>query len=439
MKMPCAARGVCAALLVLLLGGCLKPPPPPGIIPVQFYLSSWGTDDKVRVASVLAEFERENPDIKVDLICITPTSYNERMQTLMVGGVVPDVMTVDPNVYYEWADRGLLEDVTGLMDGAAREQKMHFMPIVSDELSYRGRYYAVPYMMCGVILQLNLDLFRKGGVPIPPAKDITWDWIAQTAPKLSRRAGTKTAPSEFFFTMPDMTSLLFTFGAKIFDDPANPHKVLVDSQEAAAMCGFVRGLGATKAVISRAEMMTTSNTTVEQMFARGQAPARIHGLWDRPGLYGIPAGFNWDVRPFPAGPHGERITANGAYMLGIPPNAGHPEAARRLLRFFLSPRGINIICRTWEYIPVFREMLDHPGPLPPDVPPSWRYYVDTMESGACRFPVNGPGVAQLRRIIDSRLEQVSAEPDVPIPVILKTLEDEIYRWLDDEKQNGFYR
>jgi len=421
----------------LFLGGCLKPPPPPGVTPLDFYLMSWGTDDKTRSLEMIAAFEEENPDIKVNLVTINPTAYNERMQTLMVGGVVPDVMSTDPNVYYEWADRGLLADVTDIMDGAAREQKMHFMPIVSDELDYHGRYYAVPFNMCGVILQLNLDLFRQGGVPIPPVKDITWDWILRVAPKLSRRAGNPNAPSEWFFTMPDMTSLLFTFGGRVFDDPHNPRKVLVDSPEAAEMCRYVRALSATKAVLSRAQMVNSSNTAVEQLFGRRQAPARIHGLWDRPGLYGIPIGFDFDVRPFPAGPTGLRITANGAFMLGIPPKARHAEAARRFLRFYLSPRGIRINCRTGEYLPLFREMLSSIK-MPPDVPPSWRYYIGTMEEGACVFPVNGPGVAELRRIIDGRLGQLTAEPDVPIPVVLKTLEDEIYRWLDDQKRNGFY-
>ena len=113
-------------------------------------------------------------------------------------------------------------------------------------------------------------------------------------------------------------------------------------------------------------------------------------------------------------------------------------AAKRFLRFYLSPEGVKINCSTGDFMPLFREMLDQPGILPPPDCPGRHYYFDTMESGRCRFPVHGPGLAELRRIIDSRLGQVTTEPNVPIPVILKTLETEIYRWLANEKQEGFY-
>jgi multiple sugar transport system substrate-binding protein len=239
--------------------------------------------------------------------------------------------------------------------------------------------------------------------------------------------------------MPDMTSLLFTFGGKIFDDDQNPTKVLVRSPEAEEMCRFVRRFVATKAVISRAETTTASNVGFVTLFLRGLNAARIHGLWTRPGQYGTPAGFDWDVAPFPAGPHGRRVTANGAYMLGISPHSNNVAAARRFLRFYLTPRGIEINDRTGDFMPLFREMRNWPGIVPPPDPRHRQYYFDTMEKGMCCFPVHGPGVAELRGIIDSRLDQVSAEPDTPIPVILQTLEDEIYRWLAREKEDGFYR
>ena len=422
----------------LLLGGCLRPPPPPGTTRVQLYFMGWPTDVREN-QPMLDEFERENPGIKVDVTLVNSGNYSERMQTLIVGGIIPDVMSVDINNYYEWADRGMLADVTGVMEGAARDQKMTFMPIVPEQLLYHGRYYAVPYNMCGVILQVNLDIFRRGGVAIPPPEGVTWDWIAQVAPRLARRAGNPDAPAEVFCSMPDMASLLFTFGARIFDDDQNPHRVLVRSPEAEEMCRFVRKLVATRAVISRAEITTGSNLTMENLFAGGQAAARIMGLWARPDLFGVPAGFAWDALPFPAGPHGARVTANGAYLLGINPKSRNLDAARRLVRFYLSPRGVIINGRHGDYVPLFREMTKWPEAMPGKDPVHRQYFVDTLESGMCRFPVHGPGVAELRRVIDSRLDQVSAEPDMPIPVILKTLEGEIYRWLEREKEDGFYR
>lgn len=432
------ARTLLLALFCALAGGCLKPPPPPGVTRLQFFLMGWPPDSWLE-KDMIAEFERENPGIKVDLTLVNPNSYSERMQTLIVGGIVPDVMFVDINNYYEWADRGMLVDTTDIMEAAAREQRMTYMPIVPEELLYHGRYFAVPYDMCGVILQINRDIFRKGGVDIPPAAGVTWDWVYRVAPKLSRRSGNPGAPGEFFCSMPDMASLLFTFGGEVFDDDRNPHKVLVRSPQVEEMCRYVRKLVATRAVLSRSEATTGSNMSMQTLYIRGQDAARIHGLWAKPGQYGVPVGFDWDVLPFPSGPGGRRVTANGAYLLGISSRSRQIDAARKFLRFYLSPRGIAIHTGTGAFSPVFRELLARPPGAPPPDPVHLRYYNDTMESGMCRLPVRGPGVAELRRIIDGRLDQVSSEPDVPIPVILKTLEGEIYRWLEREKEDGFYQ
>ncbi len=431
------SRFLSVAMLCALGAGCTRSPDP-GVTVLQFYL--WGGGPVADLEQrAIARFESENPGIRVEL---TPVSgaYNEKMQTLIVGGVMPDIMTVDVNAYYEWADRGLLMDVTDLMAAAQREQHLTFMPIVPQDLLYNGRYYVVPYGVSGVIPQVNLELLARGHVTIPPPAGVTWAWVEQWAPRLSRLSGHPEAPAEFFGAMPDMTSMLFTFGGRVFDDSRHPAKVLVNSPEAEEMCRYVRRVVGARGLLSRAETTKASDEgTPYGMFSTGQAVMYIMGIWGHPGSQ-EPATFAWDVIPFPAGPRGDRVTAAGAQLLAISARTKHAEAARRFLRFYLSRENIMLHVRTGNYMPVYREMMDDPAVrAAPGYPRSVQYFFDTLEAGRSRLPVNGPGLGELRRIIDSRLGQLTAEPDVPIPVILQTLEDEIYRWLAREKQKGFYR
>ncbi len=72
-----------AALALLGLAGCLKPPPPGGVR-LSYYL--WG--DGVMAEHerrVIADFERENPGITIELTSVIG-NYNEKMQALIVGG-----------------------------------------------------------------------------------------------------------------------------------------------------------------------------------------------------------------------------------------------------------------------------------------------------------------------------------------------------------------
>lgn len=424
-------------LLVLGLAGCVKPPPKGGVR-LEYYL--WGEGVQAQCErKLLDEFERENPDIQVELTTVTG-NYNEKMQALIVGGILPDVMSVDINAYYEWADRGILLDTTDLMAASEREQGLTFMPIVPQQLRYRDRYYCVPNGMCGVIPELNVAVFERAGVPLPTPEEFTWEWVARHIPKFSRRAGYPNAPAEVIGSIPDMTSLLQSFGGRIFDDPRHPRRVLVNSPEALQMAEFVRRITATRGLVSRAEATTSSNWGTDwDMFLRGQMVWFVMGIWATPRAWGESTDTRWEVRPFPAGPTGLRITANGAQLMGGGAKTKHPAETKRLLRFMLSEQAIKLRVATGAFMPLYRELLGREGFVSPNWPVSMPYFYETMELDRSQLPVYGPGVGQLRRIIDSRLSQLAGDRDRPAEEILQVLEDEIYRWLDRQKLNGFYR
>jgi len=425
------------ALLGLGLAGCLKPPPPGGVR-LSYYL--WG--DGVMAEHerrVIADFERENPGITIELTTVIG-NYNEKMQALIVGGILPDVMSVDINAYYEWSDRGILLDASDVMAAAEREEHLTFMPIVGEQLAYRGRYYCVPNGMCGVVPELNVDVFRRGGLPLPTAEELTWEWVARMAPRLARRAGNPGAPAEILGSVPDMTSMLLTFGGRVFDDQRNPRKILVNSPEAVAMCQYVRRLIATRGMMSRSDVTTSSNWGTEwEMFLHGQTAWFTLGIWATPRAWGEPSDVQWEVRPFPAGPTGLRITANGAQLTGSSAATKHPAEAKRFLRYLVSPRAIRLRVATGAFLPIYRELQGRPEYLSPNWPESVKYFYETMEAGRSQLPVYGPGVEELRRIMDSRLSQVATDSSLPIEQGLRLLEDDIQRWLDRQKAKGFYR
>lgn len=433
---PVMMRAFLLIICCFVCASCVRQPPE-GVIRLHFYL--WGEGviaDTERL--IIADFERENPDIKIELTTVIG-SYNEKMQALIVGGIVPDVMSVDINAYYEWADRGLLLDVTDLLAQAEREEGMTLMPVFREQLPYRGRSYAVPYGLSGVIPQINLDVFEKAGVPVPAVEDFTWEWVAAHAHQLARRAGSTQSPAEIIGSMPDMMSLLLTFGGKIFDDDHNPTKVLINSPETVRMAEFSRRLLATKAMLSRSEVTTSSNWGTEwEMYLQGRTAWFIHGIWQTPTAWHQKHPVRWGALPFPAGPTGLRVTTNGAQLLGASATGKHPEAVKRFLRHYLKPRSIATHTATGSFMPLYRELLGKPGFTDPTWPESVKYYFETMEAGKSMLPVYGPGVGELRRILDTRLSQLATDTSVPIPVQLQRLEEEIYRWLARHKAKGFY-
>lgn len=77
---------------------------------VQF--SSWGSKSEIDILKpMLEDFERENPDIKIDFMHI-PQNYFQKLHLLFASNTAPDVIFIN-NLYLPlYANAGLLEDLT---------------------------------------------------------------------------------------------------------------------------------------------------------------------------------------------------------------------------------------------------------------------------------------------------------------------------------------
>ena len=74
---------------------------------IQF--ASWGSKSEIAILKpILEEFEKENPDIKVDFMHI-PQNYFQKIHLLFASNTAPDVIFIN-NLYLPlYANAGLLE------------------------------------------------------------------------------------------------------------------------------------------------------------------------------------------------------------------------------------------------------------------------------------------------------------------------------------------
>lgn len=136
--------------------------------------SSGGNEETL--GRMVAAFEQEHPDIKVDVETIGYDDYFTQMQTRVAGGTAPDCYELNIENFAAYANKGMLAEITG-----------DFTPLNTTALNafnVDSKQYGLPESFSNVVLIYNKDLFDRAGIDYP-----TDDWTqddVQTAAEAIR-------------------------------------------------------------------------------------------------------------------------------------------------------------------------------------------------------------------------------------------------------------
>ena len=79
-------------------------------VTIQF--ASWGSESEIRILKpVLSDFEKENPNIKIDFLHI-PQNYFQKIHLLFASNMAPDVIFINNQALPVYANAGVLEDLS---------------------------------------------------------------------------------------------------------------------------------------------------------------------------------------------------------------------------------------------------------------------------------------------------------------------------------------
>ena len=144
----------------------------------QYYFES----KIVLVDELIAQFEQENPDIKVVHQNFPYDSYQEKIAASVAAGQGPDIV----NLFYGWVPTyvksGVLQPLpAGSFSPEAIEAD--FAPMVTIN-KFDGVYYTIPTAVRTLGLLYNKDILKENGYDAPPA---TLDELVEMAVKMTRR------------------------------------------------------------------------------------------------------------------------------------------------------------------------------------------------------------------------------------------------------------
>lgn len=183
--------------------------------PVTLKVYTWWDITKfAHLQKMKEDFEKANPDIKLEFVTI-PSQYADTMVTKLAGGEIPDVMMLAMDQVPRYALNGMLMPLDDL---ASKDYKDSLYPVVSNALSVNGVMYAAARDITPKVMYLNTKMFADAGIAIP-SDNWTMDDFLDIAQKLTKGAGADAQWGYYWKNFTDQTfAMIAAFGGKLYSD-----------------------------------------------------------------------------------------------------------------------------------------------------------------------------------------------------------------------------
>lgn len=291
---------------------------------------------------VLAKFQKENPNIKVNFLSTPWTSWTEKYTTAFASGSPPDVsyMTEAMGQFALAGQLLPLDPYISMTKISGKSLKAYLLPRTWSTGTFKGKVYGIPWIIGGSNLFWNKDMFAKAGLD-PEKPPATWAELISFGQKLTKPPmqwgyvatphgdglendywGIQSGGSWFnaSLTQSTVNQPAFVKGVQFLSDLFNKYKIMVPASLAS-----VTNAEYTYFSQGKAAMMSSQNTTYNTLIA------------DK-----VPFKIGAGLRPSGGAPGTQGHAAyGGCGYLSIAAASPHKEEAWRLVEFLMRPENLK--------------------------------------------------------------------------------------------------
>jgi raffinose/stachyose/melibiose transport system substrate-binding protein len=301
------------------------------------YLSSMGTDAvRNTMKDLVAKFEEENPNIKVELNF--PSDYANLMKVRMAANDLPDAFDTTGHAKKTYAN--YLADLSGsswvstMTDGAKE--------VLTDA---SGKVYALPIGVGQDGITYNADVLKKYNIQPPK----TWEEMIEAGEVIKEKSNGEVAP--FFLTGGDDWVVGFVplyLGGQAF--------VSKENNEAEALQNGTfdwnkwNDVGKWMLQLKRENLLnedylTAKYADISKPFAEGKIAFTILPPYFASGAKEINPDLNIGIAPMPGVLPGQSPTFFGGekYTIGAWKDSEHLEETKKFISFMAKPENMQVI------------------------------------------------------------------------------------------------
>jgi multiple sugar transport system substrate-binding protein len=359
-------RHILVGLTVVALGlaGCsggkpeakaTAPPKPTNISGTVVMTEPSDNPGDIALRKTLAQtFMASHPNIKVKILVVPVTNYDQKVQTMIAGGNPPDIFTSGDVQIPNIVSKKFALDLKPYVQRDNYDLS-GFYPEIIDNLTYNGQLVGLTDNWDTQVMYYNADLFQKAGAALP-ADDWTWDDFVAAARKITTGSGSsKTYGAVFDNWFAPYFDQIWANGGDPF--PENGTKCGYDSPQSKQ--AFDQIVSLYKDGLSPTPTQF-SGQGAEQLFLSGRVGMMIGGgRWAAYDMRDVKR-FSWKIAPVPKGSAG-RANFFHLSMFAISRTSKNPEAAFEFLKYMVSEAGIKEGLSAMQGIPARRSIADDPS------------------------------------------------------------------------------
>lgn len=318
--------------MVLCLSLCI--PAMAEVTTIRFYGS-----DSAYNQNIVAGFEAENPDVKVEIVPVDFSNAEQVIKTGIASGDPVDVSFFWGTQINAFTESGMAYDLTDALMENDGEWYKTFVKAYIDGGMVDGRYYAVSYQPVIETIFYNADLFKQYNIEVPT----TWDEFL-AACEVFKQNGIYGVGN-----WNGQNHQLLQFAYQYMANDGTLEDAVNGRLDFTTCEGLAKCLEGWKTVYDNGYWypgegaLTSTQDQTQAAWYQGKI-ATLYDAGSNAGLYETECSFEVGILPFPYVQEGGKYAVNVVTnALFIPANAKHPEEAIRFMKYYTSDAGIQEI------------------------------------------------------------------------------------------------
>lgn len=301
----------------------------------------------------IAEFEKENPGVKVKYRSGTlKRNYSEWLSQKIIKGNEPDIFCILPKDFNTFVSIGILRDLDKdiTRDPQFDTNKLYANAIQSGQ--FQGHQYALPSEIAPALMFVNKTLLTKEGISIPKG-DWTWDDFYDICKKVTKDTDGDGQIDQFGTFGFGWQDAVYTNGQRLFAPDGSA--AYFDNPGVLEAVEFLMKLNSL-----HPNARVTSND-----FDAGRVAFRpfLFSTYKayKPYPYRVKkyGQFEWECIKLPKGPKGKNVAELHSLLMGISSRTKHEKEAWEFLKFLVYKESTQTNVLKYSYgIPVLRYITE---------------------------------------------------------------------------------
>jgi multiple sugar transport system substrate-binding protein len=313
--------------------------------------SYWGDPAENQVnLKVKSAFEKDNPDIQVNVLWAPWTQYFQKIDGLFAGGAPPDVLFL--TFIQKYAAEGVIEDLSSWIQKGGVDLGGYW-PGFNDAMKYKGKLYGLQRDGDVKVLYYNTDHLQQAGVPRPD-KTWTWDTFERALARLTQKDGGRVQRYGLAMESAMYWLWLAMNGTWTLDDARNPSRCTLDDPRAVQALQWQANLIKQQYLLPVDLQQSGSDAGA---FQSGQASMIIQNV-SRVPTFNQQGSLKYGLAPIPRPAGGQYADSAGGAGFSISSKSKHKDAAWKFLSWLQSPRGQSLFAQSGDLFPALKSVAE---------------------------------------------------------------------------------